>query len=244
MLLDGQAAEPWTDADRLGECPIVSVDTESIDVAVVEDEQTTETVTISNIVTDPVEILDWTITEAVADCADPSDLGWVSASLDAGSTDAGAGTAVDIAFDATGETAPDILTGVLCVSSNDAGDPVVAIPLSLQVQYPLTGLPAGPRPGNADGSVGVVFSLGGDRGLDFLAEGSPTVVPLDCDTLEATGGPEAAEPFRDPALSYDPATDRYRWAWAAGQDKAGTCWAFVIGLDDASTHTTVYRFRR
>jgi hypothetical protein len=61
------------------------------------------------------------------------DLTWISTSPSSGSTAAGGTSTVDVTFDATGLTGGDVLTGSLCVNSNDPDTPTLLVPVTLTV---------------------------------------------------------------------------------------------------------------
>lgn len=249
-LLDDQAAEEMVDGQRLSECPHAAVSPGSLAAAAEEDTETTDSLTIANEAVEPDEPLEWTITEAASDCSSPSNLGWVSAGVTAGTTPSGSSTPVTITFSADGLTAPDVHTGVLCISSNDAGAPVIAVPVSLQVQYPFDGFlatfenPPVLNPANSRSVQKLWFRLGGDRGLDILAAGSPASRRIDCTTKAPLGPlePTATPPWA--GLFYQRYTDRYQYPWRPpkGGEWVGTCREFVLTLDDASVHTAWFHF--
>jgi hypothetical protein len=132
----------------------------------------------------------------------------------------------------------------LCIATNDPGDALVEVPVSLQVQYPFSGFAEPPAMTSvqARSRVPVRFSLDGDRGLDFFAAGSPATQQIDCVTLAPIGGvvPAAA----GGPLQYDPVADQYRYVLDAPDAWSDTCRRLIFELDDASTHVTNYRFRR
>ncbi len=142
-----------------GDPPTITVAPASLMSDQPADTQAVEPLTVGN--TGSVD-LDFTVTEAPADCAAPSDLPWVSA-LPTGGTVAPAGsTVVDATFDSTG-LAPAVYTGLLCIASNDPATPLVAVPLTLTV----LGLP----------TISVTpSSLASDQGADEVV-----VLPLDLD---------------------------------------------------------------
>ena len=249
LLLDGQAAEPLLDAERLMECPHAQVDPDSISTTAVEDTQTTVELTVSNIAVEPDEDLDWTITEAASDCSDPSDLGWVGVDPASGTTASSSSTTVDVTFDATGLTAPDVHTGVLCLSSNDPGEPLIEIPIQLQVQYPMAGFvapianPPAFNPVNANQSVPVKFSLGGDRGLSILADGSPASQAINCTTLDPIGPLVPTQTAGGSGLAYDAGSDTYTYNWKTERSWRDSCRQLIVTLDDTSEHLAYFRFR-
>jgi hypothetical protein len=88
----------------------------------------------------------------------------------------------------------------------------------------------------------VKFSLGGGRGLEFLADGSPSSQRIDCETLEPIG---VATPIQGPggsSLEYDPVTDTYTINWKTAKAWAGTCRAVTVALDDGTEHAAYFRF--
>ena len=188
------------------------------------------------------EPLNWTITEA--DCAAPSDVGWLSAEQSTGSTSSGGGTSsVDVTVSAEGLTAPAKPTALLCLRSNDAGEALIAIPVSLQVLYPFGGFLAPLRSPavtavNAGSTVPVKFTLNGDRGP--LAR--PLSQRIDCTTLAPSG---AATPIASPGgstFAYDAGTDRYQVNWKTEKSWAGTCRALTLSLDDGTSYSAYLRF--
>jgi 6-phosphogluconolactonase len=90
--------------------------------------------------------------------------------------------------------------------------------------------------------VPIAFSLGGDHGLDVLADGSPTSVRVDCDAAgQASGGYPARS---DDGLQYDGASGAYTFAWRTRSSWAGTCRAFQLQLRGGSFEQLVVRFRQ
>jgi hypothetical protein len=108
-----------------------------------------------------------------------------------------------------------------------------------QVVYPFSGFyaPLGAdaifRPGD---DVPVKFSLGGDRGLDVLAE-PPTWQRVQC-ASGARGGETFAASGR---LSYNAAADRYLLLAATERSWAGSCLELTVKLRDGTAHMTVIR---
>jgi len=248
-LLDDQAEEEMVDGQRLMVCPQAAVDPASISVAAVEETETTAPLTIRNEAVEPNQPLEWTITEAATDCSAPSDLGWVRAATTSGTTPSGSSTTVTVTFSADGLTAPDVHTGLLCISSNDAGAPVIAVPIRLQVQYPFQGFLAtfeNPPVLNDTDSRNVQnihFRLGGNRGLDVLAAGSPASRRIDCVTKAPLGPFEPTATPHWTGFHYTRYLDRYTYPWRPPPGAyAGTCRELVVTLDDASTHTLWFRF--
>jgi Zinc carboxypeptidase len=253
IVLDGQTPPaPIIAAQRLFECPHAEAVPGSLAANAVEDDETTLALTVANRALEPDEDLNWTIAEAESDCSAQSDLGWVAVDDTSGSTRSSSSTSVDITFDATGLTAPDVHTGLLCLSSNDPGAPVIEVPLTLQVRYPFQGFlatflnPPFLNEVNSNGVQRFQFRLGGDRGLDILASGSPASRQIECSTkapigpLEPTGTPGRT------GLSYDGDLDRYTYPWKPPRDNdyAGTCREFLLTLDDQSVHAVWLHFTK
>ena len=92
---------------RLSDCPLLTAAPRTFSATLFDGQSETETLAIGNIAPDANEPLNWTITEAVSDCASPSDLPWVSASLGSGSTPSqGGNTNVQVTLSTAGLTSP------------------------------------------------------------------------------------------------------------------------------------------
>jgi 6-phosphogluconolactonase (cycloisomerase 2 family) len=86
----------------------------------------------------------------------------------------------------------------------------------------------------AGDAIPIVFSLGADRGLQILADGSPSSVRVDCQHPgQATGG-EPAESQYGRGLRFNRWTGHYIFTWQTRSAWAGTCRTFVLGLRDGS----------
>ena len=135
MMLDGAAVSPSpiVAGTRLFECPHVTALPRAFSVSTVEGTEKTTSLKIGNAAVEPDEALDWTITEAESSCSSPGDLTWVGAGQTAGTTPAGSSTDVALTFSAAGISGPSKRSGVLCLSSNDAGNALITIRLKLDV---------------------------------------------------------------------------------------------------------------
>jgi len=91
-------------------------------------------------------------------------------------------------------------------------------------------------------SIPVKFSLGGDRGLEILATGSPSSVQVDCDTSAPTDLVEETTTSTS-GLHYDATSDVYNYVWKTSATWAKTCRMLTLTLDDGSTHTAVFAFK-
>ena len=137
MMFDTASAapSPIVPGVRLFECPHVTAAERSYSKTLLEGKTTADTLTIGNIAPEVDEPLNWTITEAVSDCTTPSDLPWISTSASSGSVpSAGGSRNVGLTFSSVGVSGPATLTGVLCLASNDVGEALITIPVSLNVR--------------------------------------------------------------------------------------------------------------
>jgi YVTN family beta-propeller protein len=111
--------------------------------------------------------------------------------------------------------------------------------------YPFGGFLGSIRDGaviKAGTTVPIVFSLGGDRGLDVLAAGSPASGAVMCGSADA---PESVQPaYSDYGLRFSASAGLYVFKWHTKRSWAGTCRAFVLTLNDGSVHQLTVKFRR
>ncbi|MGH9904192.1 MAG: M36 family metallopeptidase [Pyrinomonadaceae bacterium] len=193
----------------------------------------------------------WSITEAGSDCGTPSDLGWVNVSTASGTTAPGGMSSVTVTFNSAGLSAPNSLTGKLCVASNDPTRPVVSVPLTLAGIYNFQGFfgsvknPPTLNKINSGSTVSFVFGLSGNQGLNIFLTDSPSSVEIDCNTAEPVGAPEPALPGGGGnGLSYSAATNRYTYRWRTQGDWAvGSCREFTMRLNDGTIHRALFRFK-
>jgi uncharacterized repeat protein (TIGR01451 family) len=66
-------------------------------------------------------------------CGTPADQPWLSLNPTSGTTGPGSDTPVTVTIDATGASDGDVLSGTVCVRSNDPDEHVVAVPISVNV---------------------------------------------------------------------------------------------------------------
>ncbi len=91
-------------------------------------------------------------------------------------------------------------------------------------------------------AVPVKFGLGGYRGMDIFAAGSPASGAVTCgggdtDTVEETSNPGAS------SLTYDVGTDTYQYVWKTQKNWAGQCRRLVVELADGTSHWAEFRLR-
>lgn len=89
------------------------------------------------------------------------------------------------------------------------------------------------------GSVAVKFDLGGDRGLQVLAAGSPTSQAISCVTLAATG----LEAPTTGSLAYSAKTHLYTYDWRTDKAWVGTCRQLTLKLADGSERKANFSFK-
>jgi len=94
----------------------------------------------------------------------------------------------------------------------------------------------------AGSAIPVKFSLGGDMGLDVLANGSPSSQTIGCDTTDPVDPIEETVTAGSSSLSYDATTDQYTYVWKTQKAYAGTCRQLSVQLDDGSTHLANFQF--
>lgn len=119
---------------------------------------------------------------------------------------------------------------------------------SFTIYYPYTGFFApisntGLNSATAGGVNPVKFSLGGNRGLDILAAGSPTSTQINCVTLATIGSPTATAPAGKSGLKYDAGSNQYSYAWQSEKAWKGTCRRLDLTLIDTSVHSANFQFK-
>jgi hypothetical protein len=92
-------------------------------------------------------------------------------------------------------------------------------------------------------SVPMKFSLGGDFGLNILQAGSPTSVPVTCDTGAPVAEVETITTAGSSSLSYDAASGTYSYVWKTDKAWADSCRMFQLVLTDGTKHTAVCKYR-
>jgi hypothetical protein len=245
-LLDANAVspEPIVAGTRLFDCPHVTASPRSFAVSAVIGGETAATLAIGNAAVGVEEDLEWTLAETTSGCGSPGELDWFGADPAAGITTAGSRADVLLRFSAAGFTGPAARSGVLCLASNDAGEPEIGLPLELLVIYDWDGFlsPISNDRLNATGSgttVPVKFSLGGDFGLGVFEAGYPQSAPISCATGEETGS--ASPTASSTGLTF--ADGRYHYNWRTEASWSGTCRALVVKLNDGTAHRATFQFR-
>ena len=96
---------------------------------------------------------------------------------------------------------------------------------------------------HAGDAIPIVFSLGGDQGLDVLAADSPSSVQTDCGHPGAPTGGDPASSQSDRGLIFHSWSGHYVFMWQTRKAWAGTCRTFVLGLRDGSVARLTVSFR-
>ena len=86
------------------------------------------------------------------------------------------------------------------------------------------------------------FSLGGYKGLDIFAPGSPWSARSTCD-FGAEDAIEEVGSAGESSLKYDSATDTYTYVWKTDKAWAGTCRVLRVMLDDGTVHVAGFKLK-
>ncbi len=122
------------------------------------------------------EILDGGLSLLVAPfCDSPSDISWLSVDPASGTTGAGETSEITVDFNADG-LPPGTYEAFLCVTSNDPSEPLIQIPVTMEVEVPA----------NAARIEGTVQSLGRCEANPFDAAGASVEIVGSVDTFNLT----------------------------------------------------------
>jgi uncharacterized repeat protein (TIGR01451 family) len=89
----------------------------------------------------------------------------------------------------------------------------------------------------------VKFSLGGNQGLNIFAAGSPSSTQVSCASGVPISDVEETETAGQSSLSYDAASDRYKYTWKTESSWKNTCRVLTITLRDGTVHTANFKFK-
>jgi hypothetical protein len=89
----------------------------------------------------------------------------------------------------------------------------------------------------------VKFSLSGNKGLDIFAAGSPSSVQVNCESGDPVAPVEETESAGSSSLSYDAASDQYKYVWKTENSWKNTCRILSVNLNDGSVHTAKFTFK-
>ncbi len=134
-----------------------------------------------------------------------------------------------------GDTAPGI---VLDDDTEPGEEPAVG-----KFLPPVTNPPKVNERANADRSIPLKWTLGGDFGLDLVEDGYPRSFPIECDTLSAIGPARPAESTSRDRITYDQQSKEYRFVWRTDPAWSGTCRTVELKLVDGTLYTARFLFR-
>ena len=92
--------------------------------------------------------------------------------------------------------------------------------------------------------VPVQFTLGGSRGLDIFATGSPSSVGIVCPLSAGSGDVLLTDTPGNSGLSYNASTDTYTYVWKTDKAWGGTCRRLIVSFGDGSVRTADFAFVR
>jgi hypothetical protein len=92
-------------------------------------------------------------------------------------------------------------------------------------------------------SIPLKFSLGGDQGLDILAEGYPQSGTIPADPNGPRDDIEQTVTAGASSLSYDATSDQYIYVWKTDTAWSGQTRQLVLKLNDGSEHKATFQFR-
>lgn len=88
----------------------------------------------------------------------------------------------------------------------------------------------------------IKFSLGGDRGLDILAAGSPSTQAIACTGAGAGTSADVTGTSGSSGLTYDATSDQYTYVMKTQKAWANTCRGLMVTLSDGTSHTADFMF--
>jgi uncharacterized repeat protein (TIGR01451 family) len=89
----------------------------------------------------------------------------------------------------------------------------------------------------------VKFSLGGNQGLNIFATGSPSSIQISCSTSVPIDPVEETETAGNSSLTYDAASDQYKYVWKTENSWKNTCRQLTVTLRDGTVHQANFKFK-
>ena len=89
----------------------------------------------------------------------------------------------------------------------------------------------------------VKFSLGGNQGLNIFAAGSPSSLQISCSGNDPVLPVEQTETAGQSSLSYDAASDLYKYTWKTENSWKNTCRQLTVTLRDGTVHIAKFKFK-
>jgi hypothetical protein len=96
----------------------------------------------------------------------------------------------------------------------------------------------------AGSAIPIKFTLGGDRGLNILASGSPTSGSIVCSSTASADAIEETVTAGASSLSYDSVSSTYVYVWKTDKAWAGTCRQLTVKLVDGTVHKASFSFTK
>lgn len=163
-------------------------------------------------------------------------------------TDALSGVAAQATVSVTGGTSNGVGTfTATCSGAADVAGNTASESVTYQVHYDFTGFfnPVSNLPVingvTAGQAIPIKFSLAGDFGLDILAAGSPASVGMICLTGGIEDNVEETVNAGSSSLTYS--GGQYTYVWKTAKPWSGSCRAFLLKLDDGTTHQANFKFK-
>ena len=94
----------------------------------------------------------------------------------------------------------------------------------------------------AGSGIPIRFSLGGDHGLDVLADGYPRSEPIACDSQAEVNGIEQTVNVGASTLTYASGSDTYSYLWKTSRSWTDTCRQLVLQFDDGTVARANFAF--
>lgn len=135
-------------------------------------------------------------------------------------------------------------TTTVNVTATDANGNTSTATFTVTVRYPFTGFggrvsnPPALNYASAGNTIPITFSLGGDRGLNIFAPGSPSSQRVNC----MTGAPIGASSPASSSLGLFYFAGQYTYYWTTDPSWAGTCRTFTMTLNDGTARTLNFSF--
>src|SRR5262249_53147270 len=95
----------------------------------------------------------------------------------------------------------------------------------------------------AGSSIPVKFSLGGDKGLNIFAPGSPKVQTVACEGSLPTDPIEETASAGGSSLSYDSVTGQYTYIWKTDKAWKLSCKQLVLVFNDGQQYSANFQFK-
>src|SRR5215217_5707019 len=89
----------------------------------------------------------------------------------------------------------------------------------------------------------VKFSLGGNQGLNIFTAGSPSSIQISCNSSDPITPVEETETAGSSSLTYDSASDRYKYTWKTENSWKNTCRQLTLTLRDGTVHVAKFKFK-